>query len=163
MMKAIADIRKTVADAAGQLGQARDSAAGNDAAAMFGDGTIMMSSSLGPGRAFNTRVFNNPSPSMSMGPRPQIHVVVGEFPARSQPRFSRALGGGGAAMRSKEDIGYLQVARLCGLVRCVLCTLPTGSPFSPPIHPNVVCTHLGFADIAPPCCVRIGLRSGYLS
>lgn len=134
MMKAIADIRKTVADAAGQLGQARDSAAGNDAAAMFGDGTIMMSSSLGPGRAFNTRVFNNPSPSMSMGPRPQIHVVVGEFPARSQPRFSRALGGGGAAMRSKEDIGYLQV--LASVDLCAVCCARC-PPAVPSLHRSI--------------------------
>ena len=38
----------------------------------------------------------------------QVHIVVGEIPRKSSQRMSRTLGGGALALRSDEDIVFLQ-------------------------------------------------------
>jgi hypothetical protein len=39
---------------------------------------------------------------------PQMHVVVGEFPSKANPRMSRSLGGGAVALRADDEIVFLQ-------------------------------------------------------
>jgi hypothetical protein len=39
---------------------------------------------------------------------PQMHVVVGEFPSKVNPRMSRSLGGGAVALRADDEIVFLQ-------------------------------------------------------
>ena len=39
---------------------------------------------------------------------PQMHVVVGEFPSKPNPRMSRSLGGGAVALRADDEIVFLQ-------------------------------------------------------
>ena len=39
---------------------------------------------------------------------PQMHVVVGEFPSKTNPRMSRSLGGGAVALRADDEIVFLQ-------------------------------------------------------
>jgi len=65
----------------------------------------------GTGRLVNgaaDRTGARPDPHALSWAEPQMHVVVGEFPTKSNPRMSRTLGGGAVALRADDEIVFLQ-------------------------------------------------------